>query len=153
MLKNFLGSITRNATSLTGTALALASVILIISLFFIQQMGFEGGPYLGILTFLLTLVALRILPDFFLRLIVVMITRTVYRLRIIGAENIPVEGGALIVANHASWADPILLLATTQRRIRFVMSREVYDRLRRLRPVLRLAGVIPSSAITSKTPM
>ena len=51
-MKNFLASITRNGISLAGTALALASLILIISLFFIQQLGFEGGPYLGILTFL-----------------------------------------------------------------------------------------------------
>ena len=66
MLKNFLGSITRNATSLAGTALALASIILIVSLFFIQQMGFDGGPYLGILTFLilpmLAIVGLIMIP-------------------------------------------------------------------------------------------
>ena len=61
MLKNFLSSITRNATSLTGTALALASVILIVCLFFMQQMGFDGGPYLGILTFLI-LVFSEIIP-------------------------------------------------------------------------------------------
>ena len=52
--------------SLTGTALALASIILIVSLFFIQQMGFEGGPYLGILTFLilpmLAIVGLILIP-------------------------------------------------------------------------------------------
>ena len=53
MLKNFLTSITRNGISLAGTGLALASMILIISLFFMQQLGFEGGPYLGILTFLI----------------------------------------------------------------------------------------------------
>jgi hypothetical protein len=66
MFKNFLGSITRNATSLAGTALALASIILIICLFFIQQMGFDGGPYLGILTFLilpmLAIVGLIMIP-------------------------------------------------------------------------------------------
>lgn len=53
MFKNFLASITRNAISLIGTALALASLILIISLFFIEKLGFEGGPYLGILTYLI----------------------------------------------------------------------------------------------------
>ena len=52
MFRNFLGSITRNGISLTGTALALAALILIVSLFVIQQLGYEGGPYLGILTFL-----------------------------------------------------------------------------------------------------
>lgn len=52
MLKNFIASITRNGTSFVGTVLALSGLVLIISLFFIQQLGFEGGPYLGILTFL-----------------------------------------------------------------------------------------------------
>jgi nitrate/TMAO reductase-like tetraheme cytochrome c subunit len=53
MFKNFLASITRNGLSLAGTGLAVASAVLIISLFFMEQLGFEGGPYLGILTYLI----------------------------------------------------------------------------------------------------
>ena len=53
MLKNFLSSITHNAMSLTGTALAIASLVLIVSLGFMHALGFEGGPYLGILTYLI----------------------------------------------------------------------------------------------------
>jgi hypothetical protein len=53
MFKNFLASITRNGLSIAGTALAIASLVLIISLFFMEQLGFEGGPYLGILTYLI----------------------------------------------------------------------------------------------------
>lgn len=52
MFKNFFSSITRNGISLFGTGLAIASLVLIISLFVIQNIGFEGGPYLGIMTFL-----------------------------------------------------------------------------------------------------
>ena len=52
MFKNFFASITHNAISLIGTAIAVASLVLILSLFTMQQFGFEGGPYLGILTFL-----------------------------------------------------------------------------------------------------
>ncbi len=53
MLRNFLASITRNGLSLLGTALALAGLVLIVCLFFMEQMGFHGGPYLGILTYLI----------------------------------------------------------------------------------------------------
>ena len=53
MIKNFLASITRNGISLVGTAVAVAGLVLIISLFFLEQLGFEGGPYLGILTYLI----------------------------------------------------------------------------------------------------
>ena len=53
MLRNFLASITRNGISLTGTALALASLVLIVSLLFMEQLGMEGGPYIGIIAFLI----------------------------------------------------------------------------------------------------
>jgi len=53
MLKNFLASITRNGISLLGTAIAIAALVLIVCLFFLAQIGFEGGPYLGIITFLI----------------------------------------------------------------------------------------------------
>jgi len=53
VFRNFFASITRNAISLIGTALAAASLALILSLFTMQQFGFVGTPYLGILTYLL----------------------------------------------------------------------------------------------------
>ncbi len=53
MFKNFLSSITRNGLSLFGTGLAIASLVLIVSLFVIQYLGYEGGAYLGIITFLI----------------------------------------------------------------------------------------------------
>lgn len=66
MFKYFLASITRNVLSLTGTALALASLVLIISLFVIQLLGYEGGPYLGIVKFLvlpaLAIIGLILIP-------------------------------------------------------------------------------------------
>jgi len=58
MAKHFFASLTRNPISLAGTALAVAALTLMIFLFIIQVVGFEGGPYLGILTFL-------VLPVFF----------------------------------------------------------------------------------------
>lgn len=53
MVRNFIVSITRSTISLIGTAIAVAALVLILSLFMIEQFGFEGGPYLGILTYLI----------------------------------------------------------------------------------------------------
>ena len=53
MVRHFLVSITRNGISLIGTALAAAALVLIASLFMMEKIGFEGGPYLGILTYLI----------------------------------------------------------------------------------------------------
>lgn len=58
MSRHFFASLTQNPISLIGTALGAASLTLIIALFIVQLVGFEGGPYLGILTFL-------VLPMFF----------------------------------------------------------------------------------------
>ena len=53
MFKHFVESITRTGVSLFGTGLAIAALVLLICLFFMEQLGFQGGPYLGILTFLI----------------------------------------------------------------------------------------------------
>lgn len=53
MFRDFFASLTRNAISLVGTAIALATLILILTLFGMELWGFEGGPYLGILTYLI----------------------------------------------------------------------------------------------------
>ena len=73
------------------------------------------------------------------------LTRIIYRIRIIGEDNIPVTGPALLVSNHVTWSDALILSATQQRRIRFFMERNIY-RNRWLNPLFRLMKVIPISA-------
>lgn len=85
-MKSFLASMTRNGISLFGTGLAIAALVLIISLFFMTQVGFEGGPYLGIMTFL-------ILPMVFVvGLILIPVGTLLYRRRMRrapGGETMP----------------------------------------------------------------
>jgi acyl-[acyl-carrier-protein]-phospholipid O-acyltransferase/long-chain-fatty-acid--[acyl-carrier-protein] ligase len=100
---------------------------------------------LGALTLLLAVIAVWRLPDFLIRLIVVLVTRIIYRIRISGEENVPSEGPALIVSNHVSWADAVVLGATQQRRIRFIMDRQFYN-TPWLNWFFRLQQVIPISA-------
>ena len=102
----------------------------------------QGFALLSVMTLGLGLVSLKVLPDFFIRFVVMLLTRVVYRLRAIGLENLPVEGGALLVANHVSYMDALQILAVQQRRIRFLMHRSIYERSR-LKPLFRLMGVIP----------
>ena len=73
MFKDFFASITRNVISLIGTALAVASLVLMACLFTMEQFGFEGGPYIGILTYM-------ILPMFFVTgLLLIPIGALLYR--------------------------------------------------------------------------
>ena len=103
----------------------------------------KGFVVMGLLTLALTIVTFKVLPDFLLRFVLVVITRLAYRIRVIGSENIPVEGPALLVCNHVSYLDALLLEATQQRRIRFLMARNMYESMRFLKPFLKLGGVIP----------
>lgn len=105
----------------------------------------QGFFLLALLTLALTLVAFRVLPDFLLRFVALVLTRCAYRIRVLGHRHIPLDGPALLVANHATYLDALLLISTQQRRLRILMDRGFYDRLRRFRFLLDLMGVIPIS--------
>jgi acyl-[acyl-carrier-protein]-phospholipid O-acyltransferase/long-chain-fatty-acid--[acyl-carrier-protein] ligase len=97
---------------------------------------------LGVLTGLLAVASMAAMPGFLVRFVAVILTRLVYRVRTVNGAVVPAGGPALLVANHVTRVDPLLITATVQRRVRFVASREVF-RVRALAPVLRLMGVIP----------
>ncbi len=131
----------------TGSFLSWCGVLLASALAFFLSgpLGFTPADSflaLGLLTLGLTLITLWILPDFLLRFVALLVMKLGYRLQTEGAENVPSEGSALLVSNHVSWIDALLLLATQQRRIRFIMHQEVYN-TRLLQPLFRLMGVIP----------
>ncbi len=102
----------------------------------------QGFAIMGALTVVLTVVTIKALPDFLVRFIAVSLTRCLYRIRAVGLDNLPVEGGALLVSNHVSFMDALQIMACQQRRIRFMMHRSIYEN-NPLRAVFRLMGVIP----------
>ena len=67
-----------------------------------------------------------LVPEFLLRFVVWMLVHTVYRLKVTGEEHIPDEGPALIVANHVSFADALIIMAASRRPIRFVMDHQIF---------------------------
>ena len=105
----------------------------------------QGFSVMGLVTLALTLLTLRYLPDFLLRFVALAVMKLLYRIRVDGRANVPLDGPALLVANHVSWIDALLLIATQTRRIRFVMDRTIYE-TPALNPLFRLMGVIPVSA-------
>lgn len=96
----------------------------------------------GLLTALLAGITLWLLPDFLIRLLVVLLTRFIYRIRSHGLEHVPMRGGGLLVSNHVTWVDALLISATLQRRVRFMMARPIYETWW-IQPLFRLMGVIP----------
>jgi acyl-[acyl-carrier-protein]-phospholipid O-acyltransferase / long-chain-fatty-acid--[acyl-carrier-protein] ligase len=86
--------------------------------------------------------ALWLLPDALLRVFLVLITNSIYRLRIVGEEHIPKSGGALLVPNHVSFIDGLLLIASLDRPVRFVVDAQ-YANQPLLKPFMKVLGVIP----------
>ncbi|MCB0345296.1 MAG: AMP-binding protein [Bdellovibrionales bacterium] len=76
---------------------------------------------------LLVLLCFKFIPEKFVRGLNWLLMHSVYRMRVVGAENIPAQGGALIVCNHVSFVDPALLLGAVRRPIRFLMFRPLYE--------------------------
>jgi len=78
-----------------------------------------------------TLVALwifTIVPEFLMRLLSWMLVRLLYRLRLHGIEdNVPDEGPALLVCNHVSYMDALILAACVPRPVRFVMYHRIFN--------------------------
>src|SRR5262245_29162111 len=68
----------------------------------------------------------------------------IYRIRVEGAEHLPATEGALLVSNHPSYVDPVLLMAAIKPRIRFLMHTTFYRNVL-LKPLARLGGAIPIS--------
>ena len=96
------------------------------------------------ITALSTVYVLYLLPEWFGRLILFFLTRTVYRVHVIGRDNFPEKTGALLVSNHMSFVDAMLLVAATDRPIRFMMFRGIYDHPI-VKPFAKMVKAIPIS--------
>ncbi len=103
-------------------------------------------PQLFLITGLLNLVVagyiFLIVPEYLLRFIAWVATRVVYRFKVRGDEHIPTEGAAILVCNHVSFVDAILLMAASPRPIVFIMDHRIF-RTPVLGTLFRLAKAIP----------
>ena len=100
---------------------------------------------LALLNLFVTLYLCLQVPIFLVRFLVWILTHTMYRVNHKNLHHLPEKGGALIVCNHVSYMDALLLSGVCPRLIRFVME-EDYANLPPLRRFLKRAGVIPISA-------
>ena len=99
----------------------------------------------GMAALLNALVAVYIyglVPEFLLRFIAWLLVKAAYRLRTKGIEHIPEEGPAVLVANHVSFIDAVVIMGASPRPIRFVMDHRVF-RMPLLGFVFRHCGAIP----------
>ena len=103
-------------------------------------------PQLYLVTALLNAVVAiyiyTLVPEFLMRFLIWIMLHTVYRVKTTGFENIPDEGAALIVCNHVSFADAIVVGGMVPRPIRFVMDHQIF-KIPVLSFIFRTAKAIP----------
>jgi 1-acyl-sn-glycerol-3-phosphate acyltransferase len=96
----------------------------------------------GLLNAIVAFYIFMLVPEYLLRFVAFVTARLVYRFKVRGDENIPAEGAAILVCNHVSFVDAVLLMAASPRPIRFIMDHEIF-RLPVLGWFFRLAKAIP----------
>jgi 1-acyl-sn-glycerol-3-phosphate acyltransferase len=83
-----------------------------------------------------------LVPEYLLRFVAWIASHLVYRFKIAGEQNIPVQGAAVLVCNHVSFVDAVLLMAASPRPIYFVMDHRIF-KVPVLGWLFKLAKAIP----------
>ncbi|TPG06379.1 MFS transporter [Rhodanobacter glycinis] len=96
----------------------------------------------AVLNALVALYIFTLVPEFVMRFITWVLVNTLYRVRIEGTQHIPEDGPVLLVCNHVSFMDPLLLMANLRRPVRFVMYYKIFN-TPLLSFVFRTAKAIP----------
>jgi acyl-[acyl-carrier-protein]-phospholipid O-acyltransferase/long-chain-fatty-acid--[acyl-carrier-protein] ligase len=146
----------RPAREQKGGVLAAASllswvgILLATGVFYLLKVTLNLSPpaiflLIAGVTFASTIYIVVLLPDSLLRFLLWCATHSLYRIRIDGRDHIPAKGGALFVCNHVSWMDALLLIASTDRQVRFLMFKDIYEQPW-MKPFARILGVIPISS-------
>lgn len=98
---------------------------------------------LAIANALVTLWIFTLVPEFLMRFLSWLLVSTLYRLRVRGIErHVPDEGPALLVCNHVSYMDALILAGSIPRPVRFVMYYRIFD-IPVMRWIFRTARAIP----------
>ena len=90
--------------------------------FTIPQIFLFVGVANGVVAFYIFM----LVPEYLLRFIAFMMSRCIYRFKITGDHNLPIQGPAVLTCNHVSFIDPVLLMAASPRPIYFVMDHRIF---------------------------
>jgi 1-acyl-sn-glycerol-3-phosphate acyltransferase len=98
--------------------------------------------FVGIANAVVAFYIFMLVPEYFLRFVAWIASRLGYRFKVNGDESIPTAGAAVIVCNHVSFVDAVLLMAASPRPIYYVMDHRIF-RAPLLGQMFKLAKAIP----------
>jgi hypothetical protein len=115
------------ANNILNALFMVGAAVLAIALF---QLGLSVPQWFLVLALLNALVAVYIytlLPEFLIRFLAWILVNTLYRIHASGLEQVPKEGPAVLVCNHVSFADALIIGGTIRRPARFVMYYRIFE--------------------------
>jgi 1-acyl-sn-glycerol-3-phosphate acyltransferase len=96
----------------------------------------------AVLNAIVAIYIFTLVPEFLMRFLVWILIHTIYRVRVSGLDNIPDEGPVIVVSNHVSFVDPLILGGMIRRPVRFVMYYRIYE-IPVLKFIFRTGKAIP----------
>jgi len=96
----------------------------------------------AVLNAVVALYIFSLVPEFLMRFLAWLLIHTIHRVHTVDAQRIPAEGAAVLVCNHVSYVDAIVIGAASPRPIRFVMDHRIF-KLPLLGWIFRTARAIP----------
>lgn len=124
-------------------ALFMVAAALFLVLLFALQLGVRSiFLVLAVMNTAVAVYICTVIPEFLLRFLCRLFAKTLYRISVSGAENMPVEGPAVLVCNHVSFIDWLIIAGICLQPVRFVMHYSYY-RVPFLGRIFKAARVIP----------
>ena len=147
----------RSDTATRGTILAatnfltFAFILVAAGLFYVMGniLDMDAGSIFlvcGLGTIPVIVYAFQMLPQATIRFVVWMFSHLFYRIKVVGKEHVPKEGGGLLVCNHVSWLDGVLLIMMSDRPIRMLAYADYVDVPGFVGWISRTYGTIPIKA-------
>lgn len=96
----------------------------------------------AILNAIVAIYIFSLVPEFLMRFIAWILIHTIYKVKTINTERLPDEGAGILVCNHVSYMDAIVIMASSPRPVRFVMDHRIF-KIPFMSWVFRTAKAIP----------
>jgi 1-acyl-sn-glycerol-3-phosphate acyltransferase len=127
---------------LNALLMVVSTIIGIVFLGILELSIPEFFLVIAIMNVVVAIYIYTVVPEFFMRFLIWVITHTMYRVRHVNLDRIPDEGPAVLVCNHVSYMDGLILGGACRRPIRFVMFEPIF-RIPVLRFIFKTGKAIP----------
>lgn len=117
----------------------------LLSMLLLEGFGWSITELFLLLAILNSVVAFYVyskVPEFTQRFVSYLLSHLFYRVAVTGRDKLPREGAGIIVCNHVSYVDALVIMGASSRPIRFVMDKSISE-IPLLKSLFRHAGVIP----------